>query len=67
MDILEEAVKIAKKKSHDSNAWKTILVIGLVALGFWIFFKFIGKLAPRTNRQHIRDLYIPRYPSRRRW
>lgn len=67
MDIMQEAVKILKEKSHKSNVWKAVLVIGLIVLGIWLFIKFARSLAPRTNRQHIRDLYIPRYPSRRRW
>lgn len=67
MDILQEAVNILKEKSHKSNTWKVILIIGLVVLGFWAFFKFMGKLAPRSNRQHMRDMYIPRPYTKRRW
>jgi len=66
MDVLNEVCKIAKEKSQkDSKAWKVILIVGTTTLCIWGIVKFLGWMKPRVDDRRVRNLYIPKYPSRR--
>jgi len=63
MDALSEAYRVLKEKTaHGSNKWKVVLVVGLILLGAFLLFRYL--MRTNVDKRRMRDLYIPRKPSR---